>query len=207
MIAKEELTVGQRVFSSIYKTGTIEKSTHGTVSVKYDSGESQDILVEDASFILTRLSNEEESKNDSKSSVNDCKEREKKENISKKWSARRMETNDPNYIWYNPDIEFEKEKLSASRDESISYHPYHTIEGFCDDAEKALQDEINYVKEKGGTKYQLTEGRVSGSDINGGYIYSFDSDVELNLPDGTEVKIWMNQNDFHYGTVMTCAKK
>lgn len=49
--------------------------------------------------------------------------------------------------------------------------------------------EISYLKETGGKRYKAIEGELIDT-INGEYIYSFDTDIELHFPDNTQIKIW-----------------
>ena len=54
----------------------------------------------------------------------------------------------------------------------------------------AINDEISYLKKTGGHRYRLIDGELMSSK-NGSYLYAFDTDSDLNFPDGTQIKIWI----------------
>lgn len=57
----------------------------------------------------------------------------------------------------------------------------------------SIFQEIQYLKESGGKKYRVIDGEKIGNQ-NNDYLYAFDTDTELHLPDGTPIKIWLPEN-------------
>ena len=57
---------------------------------------------------------------------------------------------------------------------------------------RAINDEINYLKETGGKRYRLVDGEKlpsKGSE----FLYVFDTDSDLHFPDGTTIKLWFSE--------------
>lgn len=53
--------------------------------------------------------------------------------------------------------------------------------------QQALQQEINYLKKFGGSRYMVTNGRLLSSD--GGFSYYFDTAISLRIPVGSTIKL------------------
>ena len=54
----------------------------------------------------------------------------------------------------------------------------------------AVRGEISFLKETGGKRYRMIDGeRISGT--GEAYIYSFDTDSEMNFPEGIGIKLWL----------------
>jgi hypothetical protein len=75
---------------------------------------------------------------------------------------------------------------------------------FKRDYSHALNNEINYLKVKGGKKYRIVDGERLSSK-NGEYLYAFDTDTDLHFPDGTAIKLWFPDNTV-YGYVLSCEE-
>ena len=72
------------------------------------------------------------------------------------------------------------------------------IQLFCE----ALSIEANYEKEQGGKPYRLFNMQCLGKD-DGGWIYIFESEVELFLPDGLPIRIEKFKK--FYGEILACS--
>lgn len=68
----------------------------------------------------------------------------------------------------------------------------------------AISDEISYLKANGGKRYRAMDGvrLPSPPDV---YIYLFETDSELNLPDNTEIKLWLRE-DITIAYVVACEE-
>lgn len=70
----------------------------------------------------------------------------------------------------------------------------------------AIRREISYLKETGGKKYRIVDGdRIPNSNSEESYIYSFDTDSELHFPDGTVIRLWL-ENDKPFANVISCEE-
>ena len=76
------------------------------------------------------------------------------------------------------------EKL-GSEDDYLAFKNYYT---------SAINSEIQYLKQTGGTKYHAVDG-VLLYQKGGEYYYSFDTDTEMHLPDGTGIRIKRGGSD------------
>lgn len=64
-----------------------------------------------------------------------------------------------------------------------------SIDDFYSIQSNQIHKEIAYLRDNGGKRSKLFDGTLV--DVkNGVYIYSFDSDSELNLPDSTQITLW-----------------
>ena len=72
---------------------------------------------------------------------------------------------------------------------------YSSVEDFCADYSRAISKEINFLRDDGGKRQRLTDGKYIEFK-NGSYIYSFEADTELKYPDGTQIKLWRGQDSF-----------
>lgn len=96
--------------------------------------------------------------------------------------------------------------LAASRrmDERGSVERFSEIKPFCDAYKKELYKEIGFVRKNGGKKYRVYDGKFVEMHA-GRYVYSFESEDELNLPDNTDVTIERGQDKL-YGKVVSCEE-
>ncbi|MGG0717950.1 AAA domain-containing protein [Robertmurraya massiliosenegalensis] len=62
-----------------------------------------------------------------------------------------------------------------------------TTKTYINEWQQALQQEINYLKKFGGSRYMVTNGRLLSSD--GGYSYYFDTANVLRIPVGSTIKL------------------
>ncbi len=96
-------------------------------------------------------------------------------------------------------LEVEDENI---QDELEAESADNSFNSFKAKYKKAVENEINYLRVTGGKKYRAIDGELLPSQ-NGEYIYSFDTDTDLHLPDGTAIKIWLYQR-IVYGYVISC---
>ncbi len=78
----------------------------------------------------------------------------------------------------------------ARSDKSIKVPSYSSVEDFFSSQVPLLMNEINYLRNNGGKRTKILDGKLVDTD-NGVYIYSFEADSELNLPDNTLITLWL----------------
>lgn len=66
----------------------------------------------------------------------------------------------------------------------------------------SIINEINFLKATGGKKYRIIDGERLPSKSDE-YLYAFDTDSDLNFPDGTVIKLWFPDNIVS-GYVVSC---
>lgn len=66
---------------------------------------------------------------------------------------------------------------------------YSSFSDFCSAQENLIIREIAYLRSNGGKRTKILDGRLVESK-DGRYIYSFESDSELNFPDYTQITLW-----------------
>lgn len=89
---------------------------------------------------------------------------------------------------------------------AIKRHLYNfaSIADFCDKFRVGLIAEITYLREQGGKRQKLFDGKFVEKK-NSTYLYTFDTDTELNLPDGTQITIWDKEGSIA-GSVIFCEE-
>lgn len=68
----------------------------------------------------------------------------------------------------------------------------------------ALSSEIAYLRTTGGKRQKLYDGKFIGAK-GSAKMYSFETDTELNLPDGVQVTLWIGSKSFS-GTTLSCEE-
>lgn len=109
----------------------------------------------------------------------------------------------------NPDKETLKKDISFQNrygfGSSIHYsNRFTSIIDFCDKYKAELISEITYLRKQGGKRQKLFEGKLVERK-NSTYIYTFDTDSELNLPDGTQITIWDKEESIA-GSIIFCEE-
>ena len=219
MLHSEEIRVGMLVKHSRYGIGEIKEVTDNTVTVSYDDenwgtkGHPRSL----AKAILSRLTEADlkqrkrplqqmhldKASNISNTDHDDSAVNEQMRARSRAWVKRVMSGTDPNDPWYDPYRSQETGYKSTMNPSGIHIKPFHSVEAFCDEFEADLQDEIDYVKKNGGTKHQLTDGKlVDGSH----YSYCYESDVELHIPYNSSIRIWISDHEWQPGTIISCEE-
>ncbi|MBQ5970306.1 MAG: topoisomerase DNA-binding C4 zinc finger domain-containing protein [Clostridia bacterium] len=73
--------------------------------------------------------------------------------------------------------------------EVVSVPRFSTLEDFVEKEEQALVSEIVFLKKTGGKRTKLVEGKLIEVK-NNHFIYSFETESELNLPDAIQISLW-----------------
>lgn len=95
-------------------------------------------------------------------------------------------------------------QISGHREKDDPVPVFKTVESFYSEQERVLYAEIAYLRENGGKRKKLFEGRFVEF-VNDYYIYSFESDSELYLPDQTQITLWpSNEQEGISAIVVNC---
>lgn len=96
------------------------------------------------------------------------------------------------------------EKHSNHSQISVQVPTSSSLEEFFAEQEIVLRSEIAYLKQSGGKRAKLFEGKLV-EEKNGSYIYSFESDSELNFPDNTKISLYSSfSQDTIQARVVNC---
>ena len=88
------------------------------------------------------------------------------------------------------------------KDKRVQIKPFASVADFCQAYRMALSAEISFIRMTGGKHILLQEGKRIGRD-NGQFVYLFESEDELNYPEGTPVTIWKGQSQIS-GKILNC---
>ena len=77
----------------------------------------------------------------------------------------------------------------SGADRSVEIRPFSSVAEFCSTYKSDLGAEIAYLKATGGKRQRVFDGKCI-EEKNGHYVYVFDTDDELNYPEGTQISIW-----------------
>lgn len=77
----------------------------------------------------------------------------------------------------------------SGADRSVEIRPFSSVAEFCSTYKSDLGAEIAYLKATGGKRQRVFDGKCI-EEKNGHYVYVFDTDDELNDPEGTQISIW-----------------
>lgn len=79
---------------------------------------------------------------------------------------------------------------------------FSSVDGFCDAYNRAITAEIVYLKNIGGKRQRVFDGkRIEFK--NGRYVYTFEADDELKYPEGTQISIWRGETSIS-GYIVGC---
>ena len=100
---------------------------------------------------------------------------------------------------------FAKRQTNRGRAEKdVSVPSYASLDEFFDEQERLLVSEIVSLRKSGGKRQKIVDGeRVEAK--NGIYIYTFESDSELNIPDNTQISLWENDTEIP-ATIINCEE-
>lgn len=80
-------------------------------------------------------------------------------------------------------------KKESSDGTSMPIHHFSSAAQFYMEYNCAITAEVVHLKKNGGKRQRLFDGKRIGF-FNGRYVYTFESDVALNYPEGTQINIW-----------------
>ena len=85
------------------------------------------------------------------------------------------------------------QKYSSKSIKTSELRPCTSVSEFCENYKRAITSEIVYLKKTGGKRQHIFDGkRIEVK--NGRYVYTFETDDELNYPEGTQISIWQGQS-------------
>jgi hypothetical protein len=90
----------------------------------------------------------------------------------------------------------------ARSNKPIAPHPFSSVASFCDFYIRAIIEEIVYLKNTGGKRQRIFDGKRMEV-RNRRYVYTFEADEELNYPEGTQLRLWQGQTIVS-GSVVDC---
>ncbi len=126
--------------------------------------------------------------------------------VSDAWVSKQMMGNDPGSPWYDPERDVDVSYTGGMNYGVVTTKPVHSVDAFVKLAVDSLTEEIDVAKKGQGVKYHLSEGRLVERGLRGGYIYYFETDAELHLPEGSDIKIWLSATEFQFGSVVSCGE-
>ncbi len=115
-------------------------------------------------------------------------ERQKKQQKMEEAEARRF-------------VEKAQESIGKSN-KTVELRLFNSVDGFCDEYKRAITSEVVYLKNTGGKRQRIFDGkRIEFK--NGRYVYTFEADDELKYPEGTRISIWQEQTSIP-GHIVGC---
>lgn len=168
---------GKRVRHKKYNLGTIVKHSGSYVTIKFDEEEKEKKFSYPSDF-GTFLELLDESIVDEVS-----KDIEKEQFLKEQRDAEKQAKEDEQIISNVLEEYYDKNR----KDFKINRH-FSDVESFCDYFYGTICGEIRYIKENGGRRYRISNGKLESSGRY--YVYTFDSETELYFPEGTEIRIW-----------------
>ncbi len=220
MLKLDNINVGSRIYHNLYKNGTIEYADESTVDVRFDSGTSKSFPLKRALAVLELAKDiaETEVKRNSNSGTSNRLDQTPKVQVKKTkvgndakaasdvWVSKQMMGNDPGSPWYDPERDNDVGYTGGMNYGVVTTKPVHTVDAFVELAMDSLTEEIDVAKKGKGVKYHLSDGRLVEQGHKGGLIYYFETDAELHLPEGSDIKIWLSSNEFQFGSVVSCSE-
>ncbi len=217
MLKSDKIKVGARIYHNIYKNGTIEQVSEDTVSIRFDNEINKSfplkkalvILQEPKVFAETEADNKNKTENEMnqalKKPVKKLQARYDAKAASDAWVSRQMMGNDPGSPWYDPERDIDVSYTGGMNYGVVTTKPVHSVDAFVKLAADSLTEEIDVAKKGQGAKYHLSEGRLVERGLRGGYIYFYETDAELHLPEGSDIKIWLSVSESQFGSVVSCS--
>ena len=108
--------------------------------------------------------------------ISDSLEREIEQKIRKEEISLKQESNNP------------RAKRSGKMPDVVLYS---SVDDFCLSQENLLIREIAYLRANGGKRIKISDGKLVEFK-EGRYIYSFESETELGMPDNTQITLWLH---------------
>ena len=97
------------------------------------------------------------------------------------------------------------EEITIKRmEESCELGEFYSVSGFCEAYRRVLAKEVGFLKGSGGKRHRVFDGKCV--EIRGGqFIYCFEAEDEMNIPDGATITIWLGSGDFsQIGSIVSC---
>jgi Superfamily I DNA and RNA helicases and helicase subunits len=173
--------VGKKVFHKAkYGEGTIiSQDGSGNITVKFDSLDTEKKFSAPSCFksFLRLIDQEAASEAEKDNQAREAAERAESERKRQEAVAREFSRT------------IETPRQSGRSDKNIQLKLFSSTDEFFDEQQRMLIRELMFLRKDGGKKTKLFDGKKierKGSS----YIYSFESDSELNLPDGSPISLW-----------------
>ena len=80
---------------------------------------------------------------------------------------------------------------------------YVSVDDFYKKQEDSIISEIVFLKKNGGKRIRILDGKLVEVK-SGRYIYSFESESELNIPDNTQITLWVTPSEGVAATLVCC---
>ncbi len=98
-----------------------------------------------------------------------------------------------------------REQLVTRRmEEEGEIGEFYSVSAFCEAYRRILGKEVDFLKGSGGKKYRVNSGKCVEL-VGGQYIYCFEAEDEINIPDGSTITIWLGDGEFsQIGSIVSC---
>lgn len=97
-----------------------------------------------------------------------------------------------------------KARKDNGKEKKIVIPSFTSIDDFYDEQDKIIRSEIAYLRSNGGKRIKIFDGKLVEIKESGA-VYSFETDSELNLPDNTQISVWLfNSDESIPGKILYC---
>lgn len=182
--------IGKKVRHSKFGEGTITSQESTYVSVKFESEAEPKKFVYPACFktFLKLMDAETAALAEETVKQQEEQDRRKKQQETEAEEARRFAKRMQND--------------SSKSGKTVVVRPFSSVATFCDEYKRAIISEVVYLKNTGGKRQHVFDGkRIEYK--NSRYVYTFEADDELKYPEGTQISIWLGENSVS-GNVVGC---
>ena len=94
------------------------------------------------------------------------------------------------------------QESNSKSTKTVVLSPFSSVAAFCDEYKRATISEVVYLKNNGGKRQHVFDGkRIEYK--NSRYVYTFEADDELKYPEGTQISIWQGDTSVS-GNVVGC---
>ncbi len=181
--------IGKKVIHGKYGDGLITNQSDAYVYVKFSTQEEIKTFPYPSSLgtFLTLCDTDMAERIEQVKKEGEMREAEKKAKLKKESNERYIN---------------EKLQVVTTAGNYMSVSPFHSVNEFCNKSKDAISAEIDYLRANGGKRYHIYDGeRIETNDRR--YIYSFETDSELHLPDETMIILWLQEVNYP-GNVIAC---
>lgn len=177
--------IGQKVTHKIYKRGIITNCSEKDINVKFDGNE-KEIRFEYPKCFNSFLTLE-----------NPAALEKVKSDLINKFEQDRIKKENERIQRENKRIISEMNR-SKARDNSVKDTPvirFKSYNDFCEHYTQKIASEVAHLRHNGGKRITVYDGRfISRQGFR--FFYEFDTDTELNYPDGTQITLYVSiKND------------